>query len=90
MRLGGGSEPVNGLHDDVDRGVKTKRDISTGQVVVDGLGNADGVHTVLGIESMSDTERVIASDGNQRIDASGLDGLEDLLDTRFILEGVRA
>ena len=88
MRFGSGSESIDGFHDDIDRGIETEGDIGAGEVVVDGLGDADGVDAVDLIELVSDTERVVSADCDQGIELVGPDRIEDELNGCVVLEGV--
>ncbi len=45
MRFGGGVDAVDGVGCDVDGGVKAEGDLGGGEVIVDGLGNADDGQT---------------------------------------------
>ena len=46
--FGGGVEAVDGFGGDGDGGVEAEADVGAGEVVVDGLGNADDVDVALG------------------------------------------
>ena len=49
VRLGGGVQPVDRLHRDVDRGVEAEGEVGAGQVVVDRLRHADHVLSLIHI-----------------------------------------
>jgi hypothetical protein len=70
-------EPVEGLRHDRDRRVETERVIRSGEVVVDGLGNADAAQAPV-VELLGDAERVLTADGDNGVDLEFLDLGEDL------------
>jgi hypothetical protein len=89
VRLGGGVQPVDGLHRDVDRGVEAERVVGGAQVVVDRLRYTDDVDPQVG-QLGRDAEGVLAADRDERVDAEvGQVGL-DLLDPAVDLERVGA
>ena len=65
--LGRRVQPVDGLGGDVDGGVEAEREVGAGQVVVDGLRDADDVDAQVG-ELGRDTERVLAADRDEGVD----------------------
>ena len=89
VALGGGPEAVDGLGDDVDRGVEAEGEVGDHQVVVDGLGDADHRHLVFLVEPVGDAQGVVAADGHEGVEAEGLEVLADGGDVgRGVLEGV--
>src|ERR1700761_973530 len=80
MGVGGGADAINGLGGDGDGGVKAKCGVGAVDIVVDGLGYADTGDACVG-EGQSDGLRVIAAEGDQRVDLVGLEDFFDLLDT---------
>ena len=66
--LGGGVQPVDRLGGDVDRGVEAEGEVGAGEVVVDGLRDADDVDAEVG-ELGGHAEGVLAADRDQRVDA---------------------
>ncbi|GDY42122.1 hypothetical protein SANT12839_030040 [Streptomyces antimycoticus] len=90
MRFGGGVEPVDGLGGDVDGGVEAEGVVGGGQVVVDGLGDADAADPVVVGEPGGDAEGVLAADRDQRVDLLLDQGLLDPPDAVLALEGVGA
>ena len=89
VRLGRGVQPVDRLHRDVDRGVEAEGEVGGVEVVVDRLGHADDVDAEV-VQLGRDTERVLAADGDQRVDAEVGEVLLDLLDAALDLERVGA
>ena len=79
VRVGGGVDAVDGLGGDHDRGVEAEGLVGAADVVVDGLGNADGLDAVLAQEER-DRLRVVAAEGDERVDLVGLENLLHLLD----------
>jgi hypothetical protein len=65
--LGRRVQPVDGVHAHLHRGVEAERELGGRQVVVDGLGHADHVHA-LGRQLGRHAQRVLAADGDQRVD----------------------
>ena len=76
VRVAGGTQPVDGLRGDLDRGVETERVVGRGDVVVDGLRHADDVDAVFE-QALRRGGRAVAADGDHTVD---LEVLEDLLD----------
>ena len=60
-------QPVNGFHRSVDGGVEAETEVGPAQVVVDGLGNADDVDALLE-QLLPNTIRIVAADGDQRVE----------------------
>ncbi len=89
VALGGGVQAVDRVRRDLHRGVEAERHVGRGEVVVDRLGDAHDVHA-LGAQLRGDTERVLATDRDQRVDAFADESVEDGRDTAFGLVGVRA
>ncbi len=88
VRLGGGVQPVDRLHRDVDRGVEAERVVGRVEVVVDRLGHADDVDAEVA-ELGRDTQGVLAADGDERVHALLGQVRLDPLDAAFDLERVR-
>src|SRR5205085_4418250 len=65
VRLGGGVEPVDGLGGNLDGCVEAEGQIGAGEIVVDGLRDADEVDSHL-VQLGSHPERVLAADGHHR------------------------
>ena len=57
-------EPVDFLHGDVGGGVKSKRPVGAGKVIVDRLWPADHVHAELA-QRIGHAERIVSANGNQ-------------------------
>ena len=89
VRVGGGVEAVDRLGGDLDRGVEAEGEVGAAEVVVDGLRDADDLDAEVG-ELGGDAEGVLAADGDQRVDAVGLEVGLDLLDPAVDLERVGA
>jgi hypothetical protein len=68
VRLGRGVEPVDRLGADRHRGVEAEGVVGSGQVVVDRLRHADDRQALLGVQARGDAERVLAADGDERIE----------------------
>jgi hypothetical protein len=88
VRLGGGVQPVDGVHGDLHGGVEAERVVGGAQVVVDGLRHADDVEAGRG-QLGGDAQGVLAADGDERVDtelvevaAHRLDAVLDLHDVR--------
>ena len=71
VRVGGGVDAVNGLGGNHDGGIEAKGLVGAVDVVVDGLGNADGVDAVFA-EEERDGLGVVAAEGDEGIDLVGL------------------
>jgi hypothetical protein len=89
MRFGRGVQAVHGLGRDHNRGVEAKADVGAVQIVIDGLGNAHAGNASLD-ERVGDGLRVVAADGDQRIQLVGLQDLDALLDAALDLADVGA
>jgi hypothetical protein len=88
VRLGGGVQPVDGVHGDLHGGVEAERVVGGAQVVVDGLRHADDVEAGRG-QLGGDAQGVLAADGDEGVDtelvevaAHRLDAVLDLHDVR--------
>ena len=68
VRFGGGVDAVDGAGGDVDRGIEAKGEVGAGEIVVDGLGDADHFDAVL-MEFGRDGKRVVAANRDQGIAA---------------------
>ena len=75
MRLGRRIEPVDRLGRGADRGVEAEGDVGFGEVVVDGLGQADDVEAVLG-QAVGDLVRAVAAQADQAIEAEPVVGFD--------------
>ena len=84
VRLGRRVQTVDRVGRDLHGGVKTERDLSGRQVVVDRLRDSDDVHAVLR-EPVRDAEGVVAPDGDESVDVVLLQRLFDGLDAAFDL-----
>ena len=90
VRLGRRVQAVDGVRGDLDRGLEAEGEVRPGQVVVDRLRHADA-RDALGRELARDAERVLAADGDQRVDAERVEGPAHALGARAVrLEGVGA
>ena len=89
VALGGGVQAVDGVGGDLHRGVESEREVGGREIVVDGLRNADEIHAVA-FELGRHTERVLAADGYQRVDALAFDRVVHAGDAVLGLVGVRA
>ena len=76
MRAGGRAQPIEGVRDDGDRGVEADAELGLGEVVVDGLGDADDANPLL-VEPLRDAERVVPADRDERVEARPADARED-------------
>ena len=79
VRVGGGVDAVDGLGGDHHGGVEAEGLVGAADVVVDGLGHAHAGHAVLAQEQR-DRLRVVAAEGDQRVDLVGLQNFLHLLD----------
>src|SRR5580700_176423 len=68
MGLGRGMNLVDGIGDGVQRSVKSKSNLSGGEIVVDGLGHADDLHSLLS-KLVADLLRSVAANGDDSVDA---------------------
>lgn len=68
MGLGGGLQPVHGLRGDADGGVETERAVGGGDVVVDGLRDADHGQARVG-EHPGRGQRALPADGDEDVEA---------------------
>lgn len=68
VRLGGGTEAVDGLGGDIDRRVEPEGVVGGREVVVDGLRYADTGDPVLAPEAVGHPQRVLAADHDERVD----------------------
>ena len=73
VAVGGGVEPVDRLHRDVDRGVEAEGVVGGAEVVVDRLRHADHVEPVLGVQPRGRAQRVLAADRDQAVDPGRLE-----------------
>ena len=87
VRLGGRVQPVDRLGGDGQRRVEAERVVGRREVVVDRLGHADDRERVLLEEPRGDAERVLAADGDERVEPLRCEVLEHALDA--VLELVR-
>ena len=71
-----------------DRRVEPDRDVRAGDVVVDGLRDADDRKTVLPVEAMRDRQRVFATDGHDAVELRLAEVAEDRLDAALDLVGI--
>src|SRR5213079_1501004 len=71
VRLGGGVQPVDRFRGNIDGRIKAECLVGAGDIVVDGLRHANDGDAAF-VNSRRDTERVVATDGNQHIDAEPL------------------
>ena len=79
VRVGRGVNAVDCLGGDHDRGVVAEGCVGAADVVVDGLGNADGVDAVFA-EEQRDRLRVVAAESDERVDLVGLEDFLHLVD----------
>ena len=89
VRLGRRVQTVDRVGRDLHGGVKTERDVSGRQVVVDRLRDSDDLHALLR-EPVRDAEGVVAPDGDENVDVVRLQRLSDGLDAAFDLVRVGA
>ncbi len=75
-------QAIDRLHRDVDRGVEAEGVVGGAEVVVDRLRHADDRHAVLAVEARGGSERVLAADRDQPVDAVVLQPLGDPLPHR--------
>jgi len=68
VRLGRGAQPVDGIGGRLHGGIEPESDVGAHEVVVDGLGHPDHPHAVAA-ELGRHTERVLAPDGHDHLDA---------------------
>jgi hypothetical protein len=84
VRLGGRVQTVDRVGRDLHGGVKAERDIGGRQVVVDRLRDSHDLHAGLG-ELVGDAERVVAPDGDERVDVVFLQRRSHGIDAAFDL-----
>lgn len=89
VALGGGVQPVDRLHGDVDGGVEAEGVVGRAEVVVDRLGHADDVDAQL-VQLGGDAQGVLAADRDQRVHALRGEVLLDPLHAVLDLERVGA
>jgi hypothetical protein len=87
VRLGGRVQAVDRVGRNLHRGVEAERDLSGREVVVDRLRDSDDVHAGLR-ELVRDAERVVAPDGDERVDVVLLQRRFDGLDAPLDLVGI--
>ncbi len=90
VRLRRRVQPVDRLRRDRDGGVEAERVIGAGEVVVDRLRDADDGKAALGVEARSDSERVLPSDCDERVELAVGEVLQHALDAVLDLERIRA
>ena len=83
----GGVQAVERLHHDADRGVEPDAEVGRRQVVVNGLGNADGRVSGL-VQRIGHRERVVAADRDQAVDPVLLQAAEHPSDAIHLLQGI--
>ena len=81
-------QAVDGVGGDLHRGVEPEREVGGREVVVDRLRHAHEIHAVT-TELGGDAERVLAADGDQRVDALTFDRVVDAGDAVLGLVRVR-
>ncbi len=79
VRVGGGVNAINGFGGDHDGGVEAEGLVGAVDVVIDGLGNADGVDAVVG-KIESDGLRVVSAESDERVNLVELENFLHLLD----------
>ena len=89
MRIGGGVEAVDGFGGDHDGGVEAEGLVGAVDVVVNGLGNADGIDAVFGQEE-GDRLGVVAAERDECIDLVDLEDFLHLVDAAWNLLHVGA
>jgi hypothetical protein len=89
VALGGGVQPVDRLHGDVDGGVEAEGVVGGTEVVVDGLRDTDHVDAEL-VQLGGHAEGVLTADRDQGVDALRGEVVLDPLDPVLDLEGVGA
>lgn len=72
---GGVADGVDGLADDVERGVDSEAVVGAGNVVIDGGWDAGEGDSEVVVELIEGTERAVAADHDEFLDAVGLDVL---------------
>jgi hypothetical protein len=87
--LGGRVQPVDRFRRDEDGGVEAERVVRPGEVVVDRLRNAHHREVVLTVQAGCDAQRVLAADGDERVEVSAGEGAEHAVDAAVLTEGVR-
>jgi len=78
VALGGGVELVDRVGGGLDRGIEAEGDVGGGEVVVDGLGDADDAEAFLG-QFVGDAEGAIAADGDEGVEPVVVEGGDDLV-----------
>src|ERR1700678_743374 len=66
VRVGGGVDAIDGFGGDHDRSVVSEGLVGAADVIVDGLGNADGIDAVVTQEER-DGLRVVAAERDERV-----------------------
>ena len=89
VRRGGGVQTVDRLGGDHDRRIETEADVGAVEVVIDGLGNANAGNAGLD-QRVGDGLRVVAADGDERIELVGFEDLNAFLDAALDLADVGA
>ena len=90
VRLGCRVQPVDRLGADRDRGVEAECVVGSREIVVDRLRDPHDREVVLGVQACRDTERVLAADRHERVEALRREMLEHTLDRAFDPERIRA
>src|ERR1700722_18996546 len=88
VRLGGGAEAVDRVSGYLDGGVEAERELRLREVVVDRLRDADGLDPVGG-EAVGHTERVLSSDGDDRVEVVRDERPDHLVGSFARDEGIR-
>jgi len=68
MRCGRGVNLVDGIGDGVQRGIESECDLGGGEIVIDGLGHADNLHSLLK-KFVPNLLRAVAADGDDGVNA---------------------
>ena len=87
--LAGRAQAVDGLGGGLHGGVEAEGELGDGEVVVDGLGHTDDGHALAG-EFAGDSQRVVAANGDEGINALAFERCADRFGTALVGVGVRA
>src|SRR5581483_1291368 len=87
--LGGSMHAIDGFGGNADRGIEAETKIGAAEIVINGLGHAHDLDSLLK-ELLGDRLRIVAAESNQRVQLVFCQGFDALRDSTLALGGVGA